>query len=366
MIHWFLSVWLQADNDLAAALTSTTARSMLALVVSLLLALAIGPRAIIWLRGRTADPLKLDSPRLAELSRSKRSTPSMGGLFLIGSTVAAIGLFGDLTSPVVRQSLVLLTGFTLLGACDDVLKRHGARRGLRARSKLFGQALIATLVALMLYCQQATLPEAVLRDATGFGPVAIGCWFVCSRVLVMVGMSNAVNLTDGLDGLASGCVLLASLSLAVAVGPGEPLVVVASLIGAAAGFLRFNRHPAKVFMGDTGSLPLGALLGYLAVATGHTMFLLITCGVLLAEAASVVLQVGSYKIRGQRIFLCAPLHHHFQFAGWPETTIVRRFWGAAALCAVLALFTLLWSQQQTSQAARVSIRHNAARQQVLR
>jgi phospho-N-acetylmuramoyl-pentapeptide-transferase len=365
MLHWFLSVWCQPDHELVAALSSTAARTLLAVMVSALLALVAGPRVIRWL---TAEPLKTDSARLAELSRSKRHTPSMGGLFLVGALAAAVLLLADLRAPAVQQSLVLLLGLTLVGICDDVAKRRMRRRGLSARGKLTGQIAVAALVAFMLIRQHSILPGDAWREMAGIGPMKMAVWLAPWAVIMIVGMSNAVNLTDGLDGLAGGCVLIAGAALMMVMGADELLVVGGSLIGAVAGFLRFNVHPARVFMGDTGSLPLGGLLGLLAVATGHELFLLVTCGVLLAEVASVVLQVGSYKLRRKRIFLCAPLHHHFQFAGWPEKKIVRSFWGAAAVCAALGLSTRFWPGERTrpSPAASEEYRPVARSQQVIR
>ena len=180
------------------------------------------------------------------------------------------------------------------------------------------------------------------------GAAALGIWFVPLAILVLVGSSNAVNLTDGLDGLAGGCMLFATAAMTLVVyaaghaqwaaylnvphvpGCGELTVLAAATIGAVVGFLWFNCHPAQVFMGDTGSLPLGGLLGYMAVVARQELLLMLIGGVFVAEAASVILQVGWYKWRRRRIFLCAPLHHHFQFRGWPESKIVVRFWIAAA------------------------------------
>ncbi|MEX0585561.1 MAG: phospho-N-acetylmuramoyl-pentapeptide-transferase, partial [Pirellulales bacterium] len=189
----------------------------------------------------------------------------------------------------------------------------------------------------------------------------LGVLFIPVAVLVIVGSSNAVNLTDGLDGLAGGCVIVAAAALGIVAhasghaglaeylnltrmpGSHEMLVLVGGLIGALLGFLWFNCHPAQVFMGDTGSLPLGGLLGLLAVVTRQELLLLLVGGVFVAETLSVIVQVGCFRLTGQRVFRCAPLHHHFQFLGWPESKIVVRFWIAAALCAVVGVSSLRFS-----------------------
>ena len=198
------------------------------------------------------------------------------------------------------------------------------------------------------------MPDGLfLPPPLNVAPFSLGIGFVPLAIVVMVGSSNAVNLTDGLDGLAGGCLMFAAAAMTLAVyaaghaqwaaylhiphiaGCGELAVLAAAMIGAVVGFLWFNCHPAQVFMGDTGSLPLGGLLGFMAVVARQELLLVLVGGVFVAEAASVILQVGWYKWRRRRIFLCAPLHHHFQFRGWPENKIVVRFWIAAALCALL-------------------------------
>jgi phospho-N-acetylmuramoyl-pentapeptide-transferase len=239
---------------------------------------------------------------------------------------------------------------------DDLAKLRTNSNGLPARTKLAGQVLVATAVALLLYRHHAGIADGLILNIPLLGiHVQIGPWFVPLAVLAIVGTSNAVNLTDGLDGLAAGCLLFAAAAMGIAVyaaghagwaeylhvpriaGAGEMTVVAAAMIGGLLGFLWFNCHPAQVFMGDTGSLALGGLLGFLAVAARQELLLLLVGGVFVAEAVSVILQVGYFKWRRRRIFRCAPLHHHFQFQGWPESKIVVRFWIAAMLCAVLGL-----------------------------
>jgi phospho-N-acetylmuramoyl-pentapeptide-transferase len=218
---------------------------------------------------------------------------------------------------------------------------------------------VAAVAAVALYFDHAARPDGLaLPPPWNVSAVSLGLAFVPLAMLVIVGSSNAVNLTDGLDGLAGGCMLFATAAMTLVVyaaghaqwaaylnvphvaGCGELAVLAAGMIGAVVGFLWFNCHPAQVFMGDTGSLPLGGLLGYMAVAARQELLLSLIGGVFVVEAASVILQVGWFKWRRQRVFLCAPLHHHFQFRGWPESKIVVRFWIAAALCALLGAASL--------------------------
>jgi phospho-N-acetylmuramoyl-pentapeptide-transferase len=218
---------------------------------------------------------------------------------------------------------------------------------------------IATIVALWVFRVHAQLPDGLQGAVPLFGgSISLGWWFVPLAVITIVGSSNAVNLTDGLDGLAGGCLVFATAAMAAVTyacahrgwadylgiphitGAGEMVVVAGGMLGAILGFLWFNCHPASVFMGDTGSLPLGGLLGLLAVVSRQELLLLVIGGVFVLEALSVVVQVASYKWRRKRVFLCAPLHHHFQFQGWPESKIVVRFWIASALCAILGLLSL--------------------------
>lgn len=297
----------------------------LAFALALVLVLVLGPQVIRLLAARCRESIRQDSARLAALSSPKAGTPTMGGLLILAGFLITVCLLADLSQPIVSAAIVLTLGLGAIGVCDDLSKRNSRRRGISARVKLAAQAVIALPVACWL-CQDGL--SATLA------------------VLVIVGMSNAVNLTDGLDGLAGGCSLLVLAALGLTAGLGahgsDITVLIASLAGAVLGFLWFNRHPARVFMGDTGSLPLGGLLGLLIVASGYPLPALIACGVFLVEAASVVLQVWSFQSTGRRIFLCAPLHHHFQFLGWSERQIVGRFWLAGLLCAVLGLATRLF------------------------
>ena len=352
MLLWLLQ-HLAAASSLAG-LGKITARASLAALVSFLLAVVLGPRSIAWLARRFREPITSDSPEIRRLHQAKKSTPTMGGLFIIAGLAGSMFLAGDLTNRYLLLALGVAGGLTLLGAIDDLVKLRSQRRGISAAGKLLGQMLVAAVAALCLYFDHASLPDGlVLPPPLNGVPLQLGIGFVPLAVVVIVGSSNAVNLTDGLDGLAGGCLVFAVAAMTLVVyaaghsqwaaylniphiaGCGELTVLAAGMIGAVVGFLWFNCHPAQVFMGDTGSLPLGGLLGYMAVVARQELLLVVVGGVFVVEAASVILQVAWFKGRKQRIFLCAPLHHHFQFRGWPESKIVVRFWLAAALCALL-------------------------------
>jgi phospho-N-acetylmuramoyl-pentapeptide-transferase len=281
----------------------------------------------------------------------------MGGLFVVAAILVTLSSLGNWSSGLLAAVAMLLLGMTVVGACDDIAKmRRG--RGLRVLPKLVAQLIVSVAAVSAVYLAQRDVPGSLAFLLPGMSPVSLGWWFIPVGTFVVVGSSNAVNLTDGLDGLAGGCLALAIAAIGVVTcvaadanlaarlgvvyvpGAKNALVVAGAALGALLGFLWYNRHPARVFLGDTGSLPLGGLLGLLAVIARQELLLVVVAGVFVAEAVSVILQVSYYKWRRRRIFLCAPLHHHFQFLGWPETRIVRRFWIAAALCAVAGLGTL--------------------------
>lgn len=364
MLSWILD-WLlilTSGDAWTAAIepfAKLTLRASLAAISSFLVALVLGPRLIAWLKARYREPNRSSSARLRQLHQPKQSTPTMGGLFIVAGLVAAVLVFGDLRNPYVQVALFLAVGLTVVGALDDLLKLRTGADGLAAGWKLCGQLLIASVAAVWLYRLHAPLEGGLdLVLPLGGGRVELGWAFVPLAVLAIVGMSNAVNLTDGLDGLAGGCVLFATGAMALVVyasghaewsrylnipsipAAGEAVIVAGAMIGAVLGFLWFNCHPAQVFMGDTGSLPLGGLLGLFAVIARQEWLLVIVGGVFVVETLSVVAQVSWYKWTRRRLLHCAPLHHHFQFQGSSESQIVVRFWIAAALCAVVGLAAL--------------------------
>ena len=359
LLHWLDSVFLGSRPDWMASVEKITFRGSLAAMVSFALAVFLGPHLIRWLGRHFREPNVSDSAEIERLHQDKHATPTMGGLFLVAGLVTGLVVFGDLANRYVQTALFVAVGLTLLGAVDDLTKLRGLGRGLSPRAKLLGQTAVATIAALLVWQYQAASGQHLfLRLPLLGGSFDLGFWFVPLAVLVMVGSSNAVNLTDGLDGLAGGCLIFATGAMALVAyaaghaqlaeylniprvaGVDEMLVLCGGMIGGLLGFLWFNCHPAQVFMGDTGSLPLGGLLGLLAVVSRQEFLLVIIGGVFVVEALSVILQVGSYKWRHRRIFLCAPLHHHFQLRGWPESHVVVRFWIASAFFAILGLAML--------------------------
>lgn len=349
-------------------------RLLLAGLAAVALALLTARPLIRFLARRAAEPNCSDSPRLSQLHQAKDKTPSMGGLIILLAAALPVVLLADLQAPWMPALALVVFGLAALGAADDLVKIRG-RRGLSARAKLAGQTLVGLAAAALLYPSLAALPQGLALPLPGTASsLSLGFWFIPFAAVVIVSFSNAVNLTDGLDGLASGCALatLAVLGLAAWAmadparaatlhlphlpGAGEFAVPVSAVLGALAGFLAFNRHPARVFMGDTGSLPLGGLIGFLAVAMRVEWLVLVAGGVFVAEAASVVIQVASYRLRKKRVFRCAPLHHHFQFLGWPESKVVARFWTAAAVLAVVAI-GIHWNPP--SSHSRLSLRETS-------
>jgi phospho-N-acetylmuramoyl-pentapeptide-transferase len=364
MLLWLLNeaqaVWFRiADSGGRAAFDKVAFRGSLAAGLGLLFSLLLGTWFIRWFARRLREPIKSDSAHLRLLHRSKRDTPTMGGLFVMAAICCALLICADPDNRLIQAALVVAFGLAGVGAIDDLVKIRRSSNGIPPLAKLVAQAGIALIAAALVYRHHVAVPGGLQCNLPWVGiSFSLGAWFLPLAVTVIVGASNAVNLTDGLDGLAGGCLVLAvggmaagayctskvqwaaSMNMPYLPDCAEVLVLAGAVLGAVLGFLWFNRHPARVFLGDTGSLPLGGLLGLIAVATRQEFLLVVVGGVFVAEAASVILQVGYYKWRRRRIFLCAPLHHHFQFLGWAEGRIVVRFWMAAALCAVLGLACL--------------------------
>lgn len=365
MVVWLLDRF----SPIAARLEQTTAgdsriyltaRIALAALTSFLAAVLLGPFVIRWLRRqKLGERIDSASDRLNELHALKKDTPTMGGVFMAAAITTATLLWADLENSYVWMGLLLTLGFGALGSFDDWVKLTTRKRGLSARAKLAVQGLLAAVATACLYAAvEAHSSGAEIIWPIGNVSLSLGFLFIPWGVVVIVGSSNGVNLTDGLDGLAAGCLVFAGVALAglayVAgnhvladylavphrVGAGELAVLASALVGAALGFLWFNAHPAEVFMGDAGSLPLGALLGYLALAIKQEALLIVIGGVFVAETVSVILQVACFKLTGRRVLACSPLHHHFQFRGVPEAKIVVRFWIVAALLAIAGLASL--------------------------
>ena len=364
MLFWLLDRLAMLFPDAVGAEVLTawekiTPRAALAAGLSFAVAVLLGPRWIAWLNDRFRERIKSDSAMVVRLHRAKRATPTMGGLFIVAALLASTVAFGNLQNGYLLPALLVVGGMTLVGIVDDLVKLRSAANGISARYKLVAQFAIAGIAAVLFYQQHATVPDGLLLRVPLLGTaLPLGMWFIPLAVIVIVGASNAVNLTDGLDGLAGGCLIAAAgamTALVYAAGhaewaaylgvsripqAGEMTVLAGAMIGGVLGFLWFNCHPAQVFMGNTGALPLGGLLGVLAVVARQELLLVVVAGVFVVEAASVLLQVGYFKWRRRRLFRCAPLHHHFQFLGWAENKIVVRFWIAAALFALLGVGSL--------------------------
>jgi len=333
-----------------------TFRTAMALLTALVISLVLGPWVIRRLRERQiGETIRVDGPAR---HRAKAGTPTMGGLLILGALLGSSLLWGNLTNRFVWVVMIVTTLLGAIGVYDDWLKlRHG--RPLRIREKFTAQAAVGLGLGAYLYRYPAdgVTTQLVVPFAKDWVP-DLGVYYVFFAALLVIGASNAVNLTDGLDGLAMGPVLVAAMALGVFAyvagharlseylfilkvkGAGELAVFCGALAGASIGFLWFNSHPAEVFMGDVGSLALGGALGTVAVLSKAELLLPFIGGLFVVEALSVILQVASFRLTGRRIFRMAPLHHHFELAGWPESKIVIRFWILALLMALLALTTL--------------------------
>ncbi len=338
-----------------------TFRSGGAMVTALFLSFALGPRIIAWLRSKQAEgqPIRLDGPE-SHLVK-KKGTPTMGGFLILSALTASTLLWADLGNGYVWVTLFVTAASGAIGFFDDYKKlTKRSSSGLSSRGKLVAQLAVGIIAALMVMQinHDAGLRTAVAVPFFKNFVINLGWFFLAFAAVVVTGASNAVNLTDGLDGLAivpamiaAGCFALiaylvgnnnfaAYLQIHHITGAGELAVFCAALIGAGLGFLWFNAPPAMVFMGDTGSLSIGAALGIISVVTKHELVLVIIGGLFVLETASVIVQVASFKLTGRRVFRMAPLHHHFEKKGWQEPTIVIRFWIIASILAIAGLSTL--------------------------
>ena len=393
LIYQYLS---SLGISLHSVFAYSSTRMMLAALTSLLCAIWIGPYCIRRLYAlKTGQSIRVeDCPLLAELHQRKKNTPTMGGVFLLFSALISLFLWMDWTSSFTLMLCLLTLGLAVIGGIDDYLKmKLKNSKGMKARTKFLMQILITLGICSYFYIPQFT-QQNILRP-----PIAkewvkkskterewkvlntqqyMGYYFVpfikkplfkltglslllgvFLSVFVITGSSNAVNLTDGLDGLASGCLIMVAVVLGIVAflsnnkemarylnilyieQSGEIAIYLFAVIGATLGFLWYNGFPAQVFMGDIGSLSLGGIIGFCAVLLRRELLLALVGGVFVAETLSVILQVGSYKLRNRkRIFLCTPLHHHFEYKGWPETKVVIRFWIIGLILALLGLASL--------------------------
>jgi len=347
-----------------------------AMITALLISFILGPHIIAWLRARqgAGQPIRNDGP---ESHQKKQGTPTMGGLMILMAVIISTLLWVDLTNAYTWIVLLVTVGYGMVGFGDDYLKLTKRNsKGLPGKFKLVCQILIGAAAAIWTVHVAASAPVPVIPAGhvmTVFTPtdprylalpffkdivIPLGWFFIPLAIFVMVGASNAVNLTDGLDGLAIMPVMIATacfgliaylvgnlvfsnyLQIHHVPGTGELAVFCGALVGASLGFLWFNAPPAMVFMGDTGSLSMGGALGAISVITKHEIVLAIIGGLFVLETVSVIVQVISYKTTGKRVFKMAPLHHHFEKKGWAESTVVIRFWIIAAILALVGLSTL--------------------------
>ncbi|PHM49711.1 phospho-N-acetylmuramoyl-pentapeptide-transferase [Xenorhabdus miraniensis] len=335
-----------------------TFRAIVGLLTALFIALWMGPTLIAYLQKlQIGQVVRNDGP---ESHFSKRGTPTMGGLLILFSIAISVLLWARLDNPYVWCVLVVLLGYGIVGFVDDYRKVvRKDTKGLIARWKYFWQSVLALGVAFAMYSIGKDTPATQLV-VPFFKEVMpqLGLLYILLSYFVIVGTSNAVNLTDGLDGLAIMPTVLVAAGFALvawATGnvnfanylhipylshAGELVIVCTAIVGAGLGFLWFNTYPAQVFMGDVGSLALGGALGTIAVLLRQEFLLVIMGGVFVVETLSVILQVGSFKLRGQRIFRMAPIHHHYELKGWPEPRVIVRFWIISLMLVLIGLATL--------------------------
>lgn len=395
LYEYLTSIW---GWKIPAAFVYSSTRMMLAALTALLFTIFIGPFCIRKLyEFKTGQSIRVeDCPLLVELHKKKKETPTMGGILILNAMVVSLVLWMDLKNAYTLLLFITTLWLGILGGIDDYLKlKYKNSKGLKSSRKFLLQNLLALFIALYLFCPPVTrfvqrgswFPPPVAKEQLAApkkenvslttqqymshyfvpffkdplfilknGSIILGVLF---SIFVITGSSNAVNLTDGLDGLAAGCLIMASgvlalfaflsnhiemaryLNILYIEGSGEIAIYLFALIGACLGFLWYNGYPAQVFMGDTGSLALGGVIGVAAVLLRRELLLSIVGGVFAAETLSVILQVGSYKLRDRkRIFLCTPLHHHFEYKGWPETKVVMRFWIVGLILAIIGIASL--------------------------
>jgi phospho-N-acetylmuramoyl-pentapeptide-transferase len=357
MLIW-LAEWLQQYESGFNVFSYLTLRAILSTLTALLMAVLIGPAMIRWLQSMQIGQTVRDDGPQSHLSKS--GTPTMGGLLILAAIVVSVLLWADLTNRYVWVTLSVVCGYGLIGFIDDYRKVvRKDPKGLIAKWKYFWQSVIAIAVAVYLYAAAQDPAETALL-VPFFKDVMpqLGMFFIVRVYFTVVGTSNAVNLTDGLDGLAIVPTILVAGALAIfAYVTGninfssylnipyipltsELVVVCTAIVGAGLGFLWFNTYPAQVFMGDVGSLALGGTLGIMAVLVRQEIVLIIMGGVFVIETLSVILQVGSFKLRGKRIFRMAPIHHHYELKGWPEPRVIVRFWIISLILVLIGLATL--------------------------
>jgi phospho-N-acetylmuramoyl-pentapeptide-transferase len=378
MLYYLLYHVLQRYFSPLNVFRYITVRTVYASLTGMFLALVFGPWLIRRLRElQIGQFIREEGP---QEHKKKAGTPTMGGVLIVLSTAVPTLLWADLTNPFVLLTLFAMIGFAVIGFIDDYAKVSKQRNlGLTAKKKIYFQVFLSLIVGVVLlvlatysaYSTQFVFPflkkfhpDLVIHPLLDQSHFSGHLWplafvpFLVAVAIVIVGSSNAVNLTDGLDGLAIGCTVIAAGALTVLTyvssnyrwaqyleiqyipRVGELTVFCGALVGASLGFLWYNAHPAEIFMGDVGSLSLGGTLGVIAVIIKQEILLFFVGGIFVIEALSVILQVGSFKLRGKRIFRMAPIHHHFELMGWSESKVIVRFWILALVFALFALTTL--------------------------
>jgi phospho-N-acetylmuramoyl-pentapeptide-transferase len=396
LLYQALREWIHGSTLFGglAVLQWVEFRAVAACVLAFALVVALGRRTIHWLlKLKIGDNPEFYHKDLNELMKQKANTPTMGGVLISGAILLTVLLLADMGNFYVHMALVCLIWLLIVGVADDYLKltsarrKPGSREGLYTGEKLLLQIGLAVILGLFLHSHGVTKEsidvEGTLQMSHALNLPFLKTWtrlgndytvaeslvtlsrptFVLVAILFIVGFSNAVNLTDGMDGLAAGTMTIVAFAFAVLAiiagyhyqgfelakyllvpfikGADELAIIAGAMTGACLGFLWFNANPAQVFMGDSGSLPLGGLIGFIAVAIRQEFLLLIIGGIFLLEAVSVVLQVGYFKAsRGKRIFRCAPIHHHFHLGGWTEQQVVVRFWVLTGVLVAIALATI--------------------------
>ena len=351
---YLMAEWFHFEG-LANLIRYQSFRAGAALMTALILGLLIGPRFINMLRLRQGkgQPIREDGP---QTHFAKRGTPTMGGLMILTSMLVSVLLWMDLSSTYVWACLVVTMGFGAIGFLDDYDKvTKASHKGLSGRFRLAAEFLIAGIAAMLIVQHNGTALYVPFWN----GPaIDLGLFYYVFAAFVIVSFGNAVNLTDGLDGLATMPVVIACMAFTAITylagradfaaylgiphvpGAGDLVILTGAMIGAGLAFLWYNAPPAAVFMGDTGSLALGGTIGVIAVVSHYEIVLGIIGGLFVVEALSVIIQVFFYKRTGKRVFKMAPIHHHFEQLGWPETTVVIRFWIVSFVLALAGLATL--------------------------